>query len=108
MIVLCLYSSSLLANNSRVPFTGGEHKDSVYVSYDNLRVANAKMIELEYQKQINAKLNDIVISDSIIKETLKKNNNELLKTNNKYKKQLNIWKGITLFSGIILIIDLFK
>lgn len=43
------------------------------VSCDALRLANAKMAELEYEKEINKNLKEIVFNDSIIISNLKNN-----------------------------------
>ena len=64
--------------------TGGVYPDdSVLVSYDDLRSANAKMIELKYTKEANSKLKDIIRNDSIIKV---KQANIINTTNKKVKR----------------------
>ena len=69
--------------------TGGVYPDdSVLVSYNDLRNANSKMIELKYTKEANSKLKDIISNDSIIQV---KQANIINTTNKKVKRQwLNI------------------
>lgn len=64
MILLLSYSKSWCQNNATIPSIGG--RDSVLVSYDDLRKANAKMIELKYEKQINDSLRNIINNDKIV------------------------------------------
>lgn len=56
MIVLLSYSINSLGNsNADVhPSTGVvDSNDSVLIAYDDLRIANSKMIELKYEKEKN-------------------------------------------------------
>lgn len=53
--------------NDSIPLTGEEMQtDSVLVPISALRVANAKMIELEYEKEINKNLQCIIQNDSLL------------------------------------------
>lgn len=63
MIALCYCSTSYCQNDS-IPSTGGL-EDSVLIAYSDLRTVNVKLIELDYEKEINAKLKDIIHNDSI-------------------------------------------
>ena len=57
-------------------------QDSVLVSIESIKIANAKMIELKYEKEINAELSKIIHNDSIVivtYETRLRNENELHK-----------------------------
>ena len=47
--------------------------DSVVVSVNALRVANAKMLELKYEKEINANLQEVVSVDSVLISSLESN-----------------------------------
>lgn len=47
--------------------------DSVIVSVDALRIANAKMLELKYEKEINANLQEVVRVDSVLISSLESN-----------------------------------
>jgi hypothetical protein len=72
-IVLLSYSKSWCQTNTTTPILStGElikNNDSTLVSFDDLRKANAKMIELKYEKEINKSLRSIIANDeNIIKE----------------------------------------
>lgn len=88
MIALLGCSTNSLAQSNK-NFSTGE-LDSVRVSYDDLRVVNSKLIELDYTKQINNKLYQIVHNDSIIINNYKIVNDNLNKAMIKYKRQRNI------------------
>ena len=47
--------------------------DSVVVSVDALRIANAKMLELKYEKEINVNLQEVVRVDSVLISSLESN-----------------------------------
>lgn len=69
MIVLLSYSTSWCQNNNTtISSTGGltAKSDSVLIAYDDLRKANAKMVELKYEKEINDSLRSIIVNDEII------------------------------------------
>lgn len=88
MIVLLSCSINLLAQSNKHSSTG--ELDSVRVSYNDLRTVNSKLIELNYTKQINNKLYDIIRNDSIIINNYKSVNDNFNKTIGKYKRQRNI------------------
>ena len=50
-----------------------KHCDSVIVSVDALRIANTKMIELKYQKEINANLQEVIKVDSVLISSFESN-----------------------------------
>ena len=107
MIVLLSCSISLLASNKDIKClylsTGGVVveddcvKDSVLVSYNDLRLANSKLIELDYEKKINTTLRSIIVNDSIIIKHYK-NSNALL--NKSYKKAIH-QRNIAVCGGIV-------
>ena len=107
MIVLFGCSINLLASNTNMsythPSTGGVVvkdtivEDSVLVSYNDLRLANSKLIELDYEKKINTTLRSIIVNDSIIIKHYK-NSNALL--NKSYKKAIH-QRNIAISGGII-------
>ena len=104
MLLIC--GSSYSKGNQN--FSYGGLRDSVIVSYDDIRTANAKMLELEYEKDINEKLRQVILNDSIIITSL---NFELDTTNKKYKKaklREHIAEGVSILSIIGLIISLCK
>lgn len=95
MIVLLSYSTSWCQNNVTIPFTGvlAEGDTLVEVPISTIKIANSKMVELKYEKQINANLKEVVLNDSIIINSLQ--NNVLYEQTKakKYKKQRNIASG---------------
>lgn len=104
MIVLLNYSNSW-SENSIISSTGGV-PDSVLVAVDDLRVANAKMVELKYEKEINADLRQIVKNDSIVIVALREDNTAIATQAKKYKKQRNIAGGTGIGVLLLLIISL--
>ena len=86
--------------------TGGVYPDdSVLVSDDDLRNANAKMIELKYTKEANSKLKDIIRNDSIIQV---KQANVINTTNKKvkrFKNECNVFAGVSIISILAVIIS---
>lgn len=112
MIVLLNCSINLLANNdnkdSHIP-TGEvvNRNDSVLISYDDLRLANSKLIELEYERQINNNLRSVIANDSIIIRNYKTINQNINKDCKKAIHQRNIAIGSTalfLIATVILIV----
>lgn len=116
MIVLLSCSINLLASNINMNCaylsTGGvvvENtivKDSVLVSYNDLRLANSKLIELNYEKKINNKLRSIITNDSIIIEDYKVLNERINKDCKKAISQRNIMFGSATVLFITTIITL--
>ena len=100
MIALSSYSTSWCQSKSNISSTGELKNDSVLISYNDLRKANAKMIELKYEKEINDSLRSIIKNDDKIISTYKTNTSNLTKELAKVKKQRNyIIKG-----GIIALV----
>ena len=116
MIALLGCSINLLASNINMNYTHTSTgdvvvdysiaKDSVLISYDDLRLANSKLIELDYEKKINNNLRSIIVNDSIIIQNYKRLNIQLNKDCKKYIHQRNIviGGGITVFSIITLLL----
>ena len=110
MIVLLSYSTSWCQNdNTTSSSTGGltAKSDSVLIAYDDLRKANAKMVELKYEKEINDSLRSIIANDEIIIGEYNRKvdalNKQIKQENKKYK--IAVWGGllISLSLGILLI-----
>lgn len=108
MIVLLSYSTSWCQNKVTIPFTGVvEQGDTlIEVPISTIKIANSKMVELKYQKQINAGLKEIVLNDSIIIKGLQNNIAVEQNKSKKYKKQRNIVGGTGIGLLILLIISL--
>ena len=99
MIVLLSYSTSWCQNdNNTSSSTGGltAKSDSVLIAYDDLRKANAKMVELKYEKEINDSLRSIITNDEIIIGEYNRKvdvlNKQIKKENRKYK--VAVWGGL--------------
>ena len=77
MIVLlscCSYSwSQSKADTSYISPTGVVEQDSVLIAISDLKIANAKMIELNYEKEINEQLRGLIQTDSNIIDALSTN-----------------------------------
>lgn len=116
MIVLLSYSINSYGNTINNSSTGELiQKDSVLISYDDLRIVNYKLIELNYEKESNTILRKIIRNDSLIIDTLTIDNiklnseiEKLNRLNKKYKKQRNIVFNVGLISTITTILMLFK
>lgn len=99
MIALLGYSINLSANNTSSEYSHpptGEvvnRNDSVLISYDDLRLANSKLIELDYEKQINNNLRNIISNDSIVIRNYQVLNDKLNKDCKKAIRQRNIVFG---------------
>lgn len=85
-----------------------EQTDSVMIAYDDLRIVNSKLVELDYEKQINANLRQVVANDSIIINDYNATNTRLNQDCKKYIRQRNIAIGggifITILGTILLLV----
>lgn len=75
--------------------------DSVLISYDDLRIVNSKLIELEYEKEININLKNVIYNDSIIIKDYTYLNDKLNKDYKRTIKQRNICFGISVLMIVI-------
>lgn len=113
MIVLLGCFINLLANNTNVDSlhlsTGDvvQPNDSVLISYDDLRLANSKLIELEYEKQINNNLRSVIYNDSIIIRDYQILNERINKDCKKVIRQRNIAIGGAAVIFVTTILTLF-
>ena len=113
MIVLLGCSINLLASNKH---TNGTHlstgdvvvEDSILVSYNDLRLANSKLIELDYEKKINTTLRSIIVNDSIIIQHYKSSNALINKSYKKVIRQRNIAIGGGVVFSIVTLLLLLK
>ena len=116
MIVLLSCFINLYGNTINNSSTGElEQKDSVLISYDDLRIVNCKLIELNYERETNIILRKIIRNDSLIIDTLTVDNFRLIsevqtlnKSNKKYKKQRNVGFCIGIAGIIATILMLIK
>ena len=96
MIVLLSCSTSWCQNdNDTIPSTGvlTATPDSVLIAFDDLRKANAKMVELKYEKEINDSLRSIIKNDDIIMREYSRNIDALKKQVKQVKRQRNLAIG---------------
>ena len=84
-----------------------EQTDSVMIAYDDLRIVNSKLVELDYEKQINANLRQVIANDSIIINDYNAINTRLNQDCKRYIRQRNIAIGggifITILGTILLL-----
>ena len=112
MIVLLSCSISLCQNdNATISFTGEltANPDSILIAFDDLRKANAKMVELKYEKEINDSLRSIIKNDDAIMREYSRNVDALKKQIIQAKKQRNLAIRGGLFATISLaLLTIFK
>ena len=92
MIVLLSCSTSWCQNDNATISSTGEltaSPDSVLIAFDDLRKANAKMVELKYEKEINDSLRSIIKNNDIIMREYSRNVDALKKQVKQAKKQCN-------------------
>ena len=111
MIALLSYSTNLYASNptDSLNLSTGEivtPEDSVLISYNDLRIVNSKLIQLDYEQQINANLRTIIKNDSIIIKDYQVLNNRINKNRKKAVRQRNIaiGTGVLFFISSILLL----
>lgn len=107
MIVLlsCSINSS---SKSLTASTGRIEQDSITIAISDIRKANAKLIELSYEKDINKNLRQIIRNDSILAEQARQRYILLDRSCKKIKKQRNIAYCGTGVAIMLLILSLLK
>lgn len=65
-IVLQLGCFTSYAQSDSITISLTDKKDSALVPIELLRIANSKMLELKYEKEININLREIIKNDSIL------------------------------------------
>ena len=112
MIVLLSCSTSWCQNDNATISSTGEltaTPDSVLIAFDDLRKANAKMVELKYEKEINDSLRSIIKNDDIIMRKYSSNVDALKKQVKQVKRQRNLAIGGGLLATISLaLLAIFK
>ena len=112
MIVLLSCSTSWCQNDNATISSTGEliaSPDSVLIAFDDLRKANAKMVELKYEKEINDSLRSIIKNDDAIMREYSSNVDALKKQIIQAKKQCNLAVGGGLLATISLaLLAIFK
>ena len=96
MIVLLSCSTSWCQNDNAIVSSTGvltATPDSVLIAFDDLRKANAKIVELKYEKEINDSLRSIIKNDDIIMREYSRNVDALKKQVKQVKRQRNLAIG---------------
>lgn len=109
MIVLLSSFMSLLANDNLHSSTGEvvNLNDSVLIAYDDLRLANSKLIEAEIKDKQIKLYKQIISNDSLVIDNYKKLTTNLNKDCKKYNHQRNVYASIaliTILTSIVLIV----
>ena len=107
MIVLLSYSTNS-SSKSLTSSTGRIEQDSVTIAISDIRKANAKLIELSYEKDINKNLRQIIRNDSVLAEQARQRYILLDRSCKKVTRQRNVaycGVGATI---ILLILSLIK
>lgn len=107
MIVLLSYSINS-SSKSLTPSTGRIEQDSVTIAISDIRKANAKLIELSYEKDINKNLRQIIVNDSVLAEQARQRYILLDRSCKKIKKQRNVAYCGTGVAIVLLILSLLK
>lgn len=108
MIVLLSCSINLSSSGQVANSSTGVLGDSVKVSINDLRKANIKLIQLDYEKAINNNLRQIIVNDSVLAEQARQRYILLDRTCKKIKKQRNIGVGAAIGSILLFIISIIK
>ena len=109
MIALLSYSmNSLASEGDTSPSTG--RQDSVLIAYDDLRKVNSKLVELEYEKEINKNLRNIITNDSVAINNLRSRiynmDRDCDRRVKQVKKERNIAGGIGIVAIVLLVISI--
>lgn len=107
MIVLLSCSINSLSK-SLTSSTGRIEQDSVTIAISDIRKANAKLIELSYEKDINNNLRQIIKNDSVLAEQARQRYILLDRSCKQIKKQRNIAYCSVGATIILLILSLIK
>ena len=107
MIVLLSCSINSLSK-SLTSSTGRIEQDSVTIAISDIRKANAKLIELSYEKDINKNLRQIIKNDSVLAEQARQRYILLDRSCKQIKKQRNIAYCSSVVTIVLLILSLLK
>ena len=88
--------------------TGEVIEDSILISYDDIRVVNGKLVELEYEKDVNNKLRKVIQNDKRMMATTDSIANLLVYRNRKLKKDKKVLGGALVVTLVAFIVALFK
>lgn len=106
----CSMSWSKGIDGALSPTGGLLPPDSVLISIEDLKVANAKILELKYEKEINKSLTETIHNDSILIGVLNRRvqdaDERCERKNKRIKTQRNILGGVSVGSLLLLIISI--
>ena len=108
MTVLLACSTISSSSNYSSSSTGGLGNDSVKVAISDIRKANAKLVQLKYEQEINASLKEIIYNDSIVIYNKNVDNKTLTNQVKKLKKERNIGVGAAIGSILLFIVSIIK
>lgn len=109
MMTVLLACSTISSSRNYSSFsTGGLGNDSVKVAISDLRKANAKLVQLKYEQEINASLKEIIYNDSIVIYNKNVDNKTLTNQVKKLKKERNIGVGAAIGSILLFIVSIIK
>lgn len=107
MIVLLSYFINS-SSKSLTSSTGRIEQDSVTVAISDIRKANAKLIELSYEKDINKNLRQIIRNDSVLAEQARQRYILLDRSCKKVTRQRNVAYCGVGAAIVLLILSLIK
>ena len=107
MIVLLSCSINSLSK-SLTSSTGRIEQDSVTIAISDIRKANAKLIELSYENDINKNLRQIIKNDSVLAEQARQRYILLDRSCKQIKKQRNVAYCSSGVAIVLLILSLLK
>lgn len=100
--------NSLANEGDTISSTG--RQDSVLIAYDDLRKVNGKLVELEYEKDINKHLSSIIYNDSIaihgLRDRIQKMETDCERRVKNVKRERNIAGGVGIVAIVLLIISI--
>ena len=100
--------NSLASEGDTIPSTG--RQDSVLIAYDDLRKVNGKLVELEYEKEINKNLRTVISNDSVAINSLRSRihnmDGDYDRRIKQVKKERNIAGGVGIVAIVLLIISI--
>lgn len=99
---------SLSSNAQTINSSTGELSDSIKVSINDLRKANTKLIQLDYEKAINKNLRQIIVNDSVLAEQARQKYILLDRSCKKIKKQRNIGVGAAIGGILLFVISIIR
>lgn len=109
VLLNCFMSYS---QNDSITSSTGRVEDSVLIAYSDLRKVNIKLVELDYEKEINAKLKDIIHNDSVAIAVANSTITRIVADNKRTSKRLKRQRNGAIIGGaglgVLLLISIIK